>query len=213
MKKKLNTFIYAVLAGFTIGIGGNVYLALLGTSKPLGAVLFTVGLFTICTFGLNLFTGKVCYALDNKPSYIIDLVVIWAGNLIGAWLMAALAGLTRLGASFSDAALSLCETKMNDSLLSLFCLGIMCNLLIYIAVEGFKNNPHELGKYLSLIFGVTVFILTGTEHSVADMYYFAAAGLLFTGKGLLCVVVITLGNAVGGLIFPICKKVKSLLDK
>jgi formate/nitrite transporter FocA (FNT family) len=213
MKKKLSTFIYAVLAGFTIGIGGNVYLALLNTSKPLGAVLFAVGLFTICTFGLNLFTGKVCYALDNGPMYIIDLVVIWVGNLLGAWLMAALAGLTRLGPTFTEAALSLCETKMNDSLLSLFCLGIMCNLLIYIAVEGYKNNPHELGKYLAILLGVTVFILTGTEHSVADMYYFAAAGLLFTGKGLLCVVVITLGNAVGGLIFPVGKKVKEILER
>lgn len=212
MKKHLATFIYAVAAGFCVGIGGCVYLALLNVSKTLGAFLFTVGLFTICSFGFNLYTGKVCYLFDNKPSYLLTLLIIWAGNLVGAGGTGYLISLTRLGEGFTDAAQSLCVAKTNDSLLSLFILGIICNVLIYIAVEGYKSIQHGTGKYLALIFGVMVFILIGSEHSVADMFYFAAAGQLFAPKALLCLGVITLGNAVGGWLLPLTMKLKSALD-
>lgn len=206
MKKAVSTFILAILAGFCIGLGGNVFLSLLGTNKALGAVLFTVGLFTICTNGFNLFTGKACYILDNKPSYLGTLVVIWLGNIVGAWFMSFLVHQSRLNESYTAAAKGLVETKNADSLLSLFMLAVICNVLIFIAVDGYKNNPHELGKYLALIFGVSVFILAGTEHSVADMYYYAVAGELFTAQGILRILIISLGNAVGGLILPAGKK-------
>lgn len=74
-----------------------------------------------------------------------------------------------------------------------------------IAVDGFKNNPHELGKYLALFFGVMVFILCGFEHCVANMYYFSIAGM-WNGKALLWLLVMTAGNAVGGVIFPLAQK-------
>ena len=102
----------------------------------------------------------------------------------------------------------MCETKLNDSLASLFFLGILCNILIYIAVEGYKNNPHEPGKYLALIFGVMVFILCGTEHCVADMFYFWMGGA-FTGRGIVCLLAITLGNAVGGVLFPLLRDLQN----
>lgn len=206
MKKGFGTFIKAVLAGFCIGLGGNVFLALLPSSKALGAVLFSVGLFTICTHSLNLFTGKACYILDNKPAYLGTLCIIWLGNLAGTCLMALLVHLTRLDAAYTEAAQSLVAAKNGDSLLSLFFLGVICNSLIYIAVDGYKSNPHELGKYLALVLGVAVFILAGTEHSVADMYYYAVAGELFTGQGLLRLVIISLGNVLGGLLIPAGKK-------
>ena len=211
MKQTLSTFIKAVLAGFCIGVGGDVFLALLGTNKPLGAILFSVGLFTICTHGLNLFTGKACYILDNKPSYLLTLVVIWVGNFIGTWIMSLFVSLTRLAPSFAEAAGYLVAIKNNDSLLSLFFLGAICNVLIYIAVEGYKSNPHEFGKYLALILGVSVFILIGSEHSVADMFYYAACGQLFTGNAILRLVVISLGNVFGGLLIPGGKKLAAKL--
>lgn len=212
MKKLLGIFVYAVAAGFCVGLGGNVYLALFPVSKLLGAFLFSVGLFTICSFGFHLFTGKVCYLFDNKPSYLLELAVIWVGNLVGAAGMGYLTHLTRLGDGFAETAAALCQTKTQDSLLSLFLLGMLCNALIYIAVEGYRTIPHEMGKYLALIFGVMVFILTGTEHSVADMYYFAAAGQLFRPRAMLCLGVITLGNAVGGWLLPLAARVKKSLD-
>lgn len=213
MKKNLSLFLAAVLAGFTIGVGGNVYLALLGTSKALGALLFAVGLFTICSFGFALFTGRACYIFDNPPAYTLRLPIIWLGNLVGAAAMAAIASLTRLGPGFREAAQSLCAVKLDDSLVSLFFLGVMCNVLIYIAVEGYKSCQHPLGKYLAILFGVVVFILTGTEHSVADMYYFAMAGQLFSLRALVVLVVVSLGNVCGGLLLPLLRKAAAALER
>ena len=213
MKKAVGVFLKAILAGFCIGLGGVVFLGLLPTNKPLGAFLFAVGLFTICTHGFNLFTGKACYILENKPRYLLTLVVIWVGNLIGALCMAALLHCTRLSAAYTEAAQGLIAAKNGDTLGSLFVLGMLCNVLIYIAVDGYKNNPHEIGKYIALIFGVAVFILAGTEHSVADMFYYAAAGELFTGEGILRLIIISLGNVVGGLILPAIKLLAGKFEK
>lgn len=205
--KSLCTFLYAVLAGVAIGLGGTVFLAL--DNKVLGAVFFTVGLFTVCTNGLNLFTGKVLYLFENRPAYLLDLLVIWLGNLAGAWACGALVRLTRVAPAYIEKARGLAETKLGDSYVSLFVLAVLCNLLIFIAVDGFRNNPHQLGKYLALLLGVTVFILSGFEHSVADMYYFSVAGVLWQPQTLLALLVITLGNSVGGVIFPLARRWKA----
>ena len=205
MKKRLAVFVSAVLAGISIALGGTVFLSL--ESKVLGAALFTVGLFTICTLGLHLFTGKVCYVFDKDKSYAWDLPVIWLGNLCGTWLSAQALRATRAGDALAEKASALCQVKLNDGLLSIFVLAVFCNILIYIAVEGFNKNPHELGKYLSLFFGVMVFILCGFEHCVANMFYFSVAAA-WSGKTLLYLLVMTLGNAVGGLIFPLLRKIK-----
>ncbi|MCD8358398.1 MAG: formate/nitrite transporter family protein, partial [Oscillospiraceae bacterium] len=81
-------------------------------------------------------------------------------------------------------------------------------IFIYLAVNGYAKNPHELGKYLSLFLGVSIFILAGTEHSVADMYYWAVSGTLFEqpGQSLLRIVIVSLGNVCGGVSFPLMEK-------
>ena len=190
-------FASAVLAGVCIGIGGTVFLSL--ESKVLGAVFFTVGLFVVCTFGLHLFTGKVCYLLCQDRDYAFSLPVIWLGNLAGAWLMGLAVRVSRL-APLSEKAAALSEMKLEDGLLSVFLLAVLCNGMIYIGVEGFRTNPHEAGKYLALFFGVTVFILCGFEHCVANMFYFSAAGA-WSLRALGRLTVMTLGNAVGGIGF------------
>ena len=86
MRKYVRLFALAVLAGAAIGIGGIVFLSL--ENKIVGALMFTAGLYSICVHGLNLFTGKVGYAVEQPKSYIIDLVIIWVGNLAGTWLAA-----------------------------------------------------------------------------------------------------------------------------
>ena len=194
--KALKIFASAVLAGMCVGLGGVVFLSV--DNRVIGAALFTVGLFTICTFGLHLFTGKVCYALENGKSYNLALPVIWLGNLAGTGVTALIVKLSRIDIISAKAA-DLCATKLDDSILSLFLLGVLCNIFIYIAVEGYKNNPHELGKYLSLFFGVMVFILAGTEHCVADMFYFWLSG--WSVDAVLRVLVISIGNAAGGILF------------
>ena len=217
MKKTLNTFVSSILAGLCISLGGSIFLSLkdaFSGGNVVGALLFTIGLFVICTRGYHLFTGKVCYLFDNKPSYILELAVIWLGNLIGCCVSSALINITRIG-SMSDTARVLVEIKMNDNPLSLFILGFFCNIFIFIAVNGYANNPHQLGKYLSLFLGVSIFILCGTEHSVADMFYWSVSGVLYSSplKSIGCILIITLGNAVGGVIIPLLEKLKDRLSK
>lgn len=203
--KALNDFVLAVLAGIAIAIGGTVFLSL--DNRVIGSLFFCVGLFMVCTLGLNLFTGKVCALPGSPPAYLGWLAMVWAGNLTGAELTALCVRATRIGPALAEKAATLCAVKTEDSLLSLFLLGVLCNILIYIAVDGFRNNPHELGKYLGLMFGVCVFILSGFEHCVADMYYFALAGW-WSGRTLLCLLVITLGNSVGGVLLPLCFRLR-----
>ena len=71
-------------------------------------------------------------------------------------------------------------------------------------MEGFNKNPHEAGKYLALFFGVAVFILCGFEHCVANMFYFSMAGM-WSGRAVLYLLVMTAGNAVGGVMFPLLR--------
>ena len=204
--KYLNNFVLAVLAGAAISIGGAVFLSL--DDKVLGAVFFCVGLFMVCTLGLNLFTGKVC-ALPNQctPAYLGFLGLVWLGNLAGTEIVALLLRATRAGGAMAEKAAGMAAAKTGDSLPSLFVLGIFCNILIYLAITSYQNNPHPIGKYLGLMFGVTVFILAGFEHCVADMFYFAVAGA-WSPRTFLCLIVITLGNAVGGVLFPLCFKLR-----
>ena len=201
---KLRDFVYAVLAGISISIGGVVYLSL--ENKMVGALLFSVGLFTVCTFGLNLFTGKVCNLPGKGAPCVGGLALVWLGNLVGAELTGLLVRATRIGAALSETAMGLCETKLGDSLPSIFILAIFCNIMIYIGVENYRSNPHEVGKYLGIVFGVIVFILCGFEHCVANMFYFAVANV-WSGKTVLYLLVMTLGNTAGGLVFPLCAKI------
>lgn len=199
---RIRVFVSAVLAGMSIAIGGIVYLSL--ESRIAGALFFTVGLFMVCSFSFHLFTGKVCYLFHREPGYAIDLPLVWLGNLAGCWLAGFLVGQTRIGGALAEKAAALCRIKQDDSLLSLFILGALCNLLIYVAVEGFGSSSLNPGRYLAMFFGVTVFILCGFEHCVADMFYFSMAGV-WSGDVLLRLLVITLGNAVGGVSLPLVR--------
>lgn len=203
--KWLKTFVGGILAGISIAIGGTAFLSL--DNKVLGALFFTVGLFAVCTFGFNLYTGKVCYVFDNDREYALGLPVIWLGNLCGAFLTAAAERATRIGPALAEKAAALCSVKLGDGPVSIFLLSVFCNVLIWLAVEGFKNNPHPAGKYLSLFFGVAVFILCGFEHCVANMYYFSMAGM-WRWKTLGWVLVMTAGNSVGGVIFPLLRRIQ-----
>ena len=205
--KHLNAFVYAVLAGLAISIGGAVFLAC--DSRAVGALAFTVGLFAVCTLGLNLFTGKVCYVFDNGLGYAAGCLLIWLGNLAGTFLAGSLLRMTRV--DWTEKAAALCEVKLSDTPLSVFILAVFCNILIYLAVESYRENPHQLGKYLGLMLGVAVFVLAGFEHCVANMFYFTVGGA-WSGRAFLYIFVMTLGNAVGGVIFPLAKKLKRAAD-
>ena len=202
--KKLNTFVYAILAGMFISIGGIVFLSL--ENKVIGSIMFAVGLFAICTMKFNLYTGKVCYLFDNKPSYLIDLLIIWLGNFVGTFVTGNILKLTRIYPALQEKAQSIVSIKLQDEPISVFILAIFCDILIYLAVEGYKNNPHELGKYMATLFGVSVFILCGFEHCVANMFYISVGDMWTWDHAIEHIVIVTLGNSLGGVLIPLIKK-------
>lgn len=187
MKLRIKSFI----AGICISIGCIVNLSC--DNKYIGAILFAVGLYSICVCDFNLFTGKVCY-LDN----ITDLIRIWIWNYIGCIAIALICIPTKLF-NLSEKANTMCLNKLSETPLETFILGILCNVLIYFAVEGYKNKQSIL-----LIFSVAVFILCGFEHCVANMFYFSLATLSHLSiKSIILsmefIFVNTLGNATGGI--------------
>ena len=195
MKK---TFFLAVLAGLCIGLGGTVYLSV--ENPVVGALLFSLGLLTILGFGFNLFTGKVGYALDNPPTYIGTLALIWVGNLVGTAAMALLVGFTRIYDNIGPKVEKIVETKLNDNILSILLLAIGCGMCMFIAVDQYKQRT-SMVRALFVVFPVMVFILCSFEHCVANMFYFVLAAS-FNVKTLTYLAVMTLGNAVGGMLIP-----------
>ena len=202
--KAVRTFAYGVMAGFFVSIGGTAFLSI--ENRVVAALFFTTGLFAISNYGFNLFTGKVCYLLDNGPGYLWDLALIWLGNLGGTLIATALLGLTRVHPALAETAAPLVDAKLGDGLLSVFVLSVFCNVLIFIAVDGYRIIPDALGKYLALFLGVAVFAISGFEHCVANMYFISLTGS-WSADAVLFIIVNTVGNSLGGLLVPAVKKI------
>ena len=166
MKKNRSVFMQAVVAGIVIGIGGTVYLSL--ENRVIGAVLFSIGLYAIVLNSLYLYTGKVGYlaGTKDKKAYGVLLIFTWLGNLVGTAIAAAGILLTRI-AGIRKTAEEICKVKFADTPVSILILSIFCGMLMYVAVDGFreKENP------LLLLFCVSVFILCGFEHCIATVSY------------------------------------------
>ncbi|MBE6835366.1 MAG: formate/nitrite transporter family protein [Ruminococcaceae bacterium] len=203
MRNILNYLVKSFLAGVMIATGGTVFLSC--DNKVIGASLFSIGLFVIVVRSLNLYTGKVGYIFDNKPSYLIEVLVTIVGNFIGTFAVGNLLHLTRVGEKLSEKAAALCQTKLDDSVLSILFLSVCCGILMYLAVNGYRDYKHEIAKYISVYICVVVFILCGFEHSIANMYYFSVASM-WSVKSFGYMGIMILGNAVGGVVFPLCKK-------
>lgn len=201
MKENGRIFLKAAAAGIMIGIGGAVYLTL--ENKVIGAVLFGVGLYTIVLNGLFLYTGKVgdLISAKDKKAYILQLIFTWIGNLAGTALAAAAISATRIG-NLGRTAEVICKTKLADTPHSILILAVFCGILMYVAVDGFR----EKGNPLILFFCVIVFILCGFEHCIANMFYFSLAGA-WSLRAVIYLLLMTLGNSVGGILLPLVKKV------
>ena len=191
----------AILAGIMISFGGGVFLAC--ESKVVGALLFSLGLTVILINGFLLFTGKTAYLLENQPSYILFLLLIWVGNIIGCGLMGLLVQLAK--PALAETASALCEAKLGQSPWQTLILGALCGILVYLAVDFFKSDSDvkAFPKYLMVFTCVPAFILCGFEHSVADMFYFAASSThaLYTVKGIVYILLVSAGNLIGAVLF------------
>lgn len=200
----METLKKAIAAGFMIGIGAVIYLQC--ENKTVGALLFTIGLFAICAFGMNLFTGKIGYVISNKNKP--NCLIIWLGNLIGASVSMTLIRIAK--PALHEKALELMNVKMEINIFAVMILAFFCGILMYIAVENYCANPHGIGKVIGLFLCVSVFILCGFEHSIADMCYAALAVESFeTGlRYMLFLLVVSVFNGCGALAVRFITKAK-----
>ena len=208
-------FAKGIGGGVCIGIGGTVFLSVL--DPLIGGALFSVGLFTILLFRLNLYTGKVGYIPERPLRYVFeDVLPSWLGNFAGVVLLAKSMLLTHRGQALVQRAEEISAAKLSGSLLSLFILSVLCGLMVYFMVEAYRRYSREnMGSamlYCALC--VEVFLLSGFEHSIADMYFFTMAGCL--SRCLPELLLISLGNLLGGCLMPgaklVCTAMLSLAE-
>ncbi len=190
----------SILAGIMIAIGGTVYLSL--ENKVFGSIFFTIGLFGVVVYSFNLYTGKIGYLINNfNFKYIKELIITLIGNFIGTFFVGFILRYTRIYSLINENAVKIVNVKLSDSIYSILILSFFCGLLMYFAVNGYKEIK-DGGKYLAIFLGVIVFILCGFEHCIANMYYFTVANAwsFISFKYLL---VMILGNSIGGCLIPI----------
>ena len=185
----------SVSAGLMIGIGSVLYISC--ENKVVGALLFSVGLFAVCAFGMYLFTGKIGYVFSNKNNP--NCLLIWLGNFLGASAGMALVRFAK--PALHEPARQMMEAKLEQNYLGLPVLPFFCGLLMYIAVENYRENPHGFGKGAILFLCVSGFILCGFEHSIADICYAALAVETFGDflRYLLFIIVVSVFNGLGSL--------------
>ena len=189
-----------VLAGFLVSIGGAVLLSC--DNRYSGAFLFCIALLTICWFGFNLYTGKVGFlAKDHSKAALSTAYVGLLGNFLGTLLAGLLVFLAV--PALREAALAACEKRLTQLPMQTVIRGFFCGILMYAAVWIYREKKTALG----ILFCIPVFILSGFEHSIADMFYFALAGL-FNTRALVFILLVVLGNSLGGLFIPAIQSLK-----
>lgn len=187
---KRQMFIKAIYAGFMIGIGGMIYLSV--DNKVIGALLFSFGLLTIVAQGFYLYTGKVGFIKSIRE--VLDMLIIIAGNLVGTFIAACMSR----AAGLSISSLELTARKLDNSLLHIFLLSILCGVMMYLAIDNHKRAKN----LLFIIAPVMIFILAGFEHSIANMFYFHLAAC-YTPKAFGYLAVMLLGNGIGAKMFDL----------
>ncbi len=190
--KKVNTkvtrlLVLGILAGSFIafaseGSNAAIYnIPMAGVGKALAGALFSTGLMLVIVAGGELFTGNTLMvaALAQKRiglgGLLKNWITVYAGNFIGAALIAWLISKSgQLG--FSNGLLGGFTIKTATYKISLgfseaFVMGIMCNWLVSLAVWMAYGTKDMAGRLLAIFFPIWLFITSGFEHCVANMYY------------------------------------------
>lgn len=239
--KPLNQFILGILAGAFIAFaseGSNMAAFNLfakpetyGLGKALAGVVFATGLMLVIIAGGELFTGNTLITIGvlEKKIKLKDMLSNWffvyLGNFVGALFIAYMMNMSGLFNSgdnmLGGITLKIAAYKTHLTFSQAFYLGIMCNWLVCIAVWMSYGAKDIIGKCFAIFFPISLFITSGFEHSIANMYYIPAgilaksnaswveaSGLTaeklanlnwntFITKNL---VPVTIGNIVGGVI-------------
>ena len=191
----------SILAGIMICIGGFVNLSCSLKGLPwVGALLFAVGLFTICEYGFNLYTGKVGYIAEDfkNVKYIGFVAVVLVVNLLTTFAVGA--GLSFFYEEVAESARTLYAAKLSAPLAKSFVSAIFCGILMFVAVDTKKR-----GTRLGIFLAVPAFILAGFDHSIANSFYggLAVGADTLSLRNAAFTAVVVLGNAVGCMLIPL----------
>lgn len=184
------TMLLSFLAGVFIAlasVGSNIIshnITDIGVAKYLAGLIFPTGLILVVVAGAELFTGNnlISIAALSKrvrwSTYAYNLVLVWLGNLAGSVFIALLiylSGQLDYSAGFLGAyTIKVASVKANLTFVQAFSSGILCNLLVCLAVWMSYGAKDLAGKSLVIFFPIWLFIASGYEHSVANMYYLSA---------------------------------------
>ena len=226
----LASLMLAVIAGGGIGLGALYYTVVVSdaalsfaAARVMGGVVFSLGLIIVLVGGAELFTGNnlivMAWASGNVSAkeMLRNWVVVYFGNLIGALGLVILVFLShhldmnggRVGLSILNTAVA----KIQPDAVTLFFKGVLCNLLVCLAVWLAYAGRTVTDKIVAAILPVSAFIAAGFEHCVANMYFLPLAWLMtrtgnvpadfdasvITMTGIIHnLVPVTLGDIVGG---------------
>ena len=220
-KNPAGYFVMSMLAGMFIGFGVLLAFTAGGLLSPapytkvVMGLSFGVALSLVVTAGAELFTGNnfvmTAGLIHKKISFGQALGlwgVCWLGNLAGGMLLGCIYHFTGLSGEAVGMFMASCaEAKMSAGFVPLLCRGVLCNILVCLAVWcGFRCKS-ESGKLIMVFWCLFAFFTTGFEHSIANMTLFTAALLspfdfsVSLGGGLYNLAVVTLGNMLGGIVF------------
>ena len=222
----LKTFLLAIMAGAFIALGGlGSQIASCCAEDPssarvISSVVFPIGLFMVLVGGAELFTGNclimipVLSGKTKLSGMLKNWIVVYLGNMVGGFLIALCAAFghiysfsnNELAASVVNTAITKANISFTDGLLR----GILCNVLVCMAVWCSFAADEVAGKVLALWLPVMLFIICGFEHSVANMYFIPAGmltsaiynlpagGLSLFGFFVTNLIPVTIGNIIGG---------------
>ena len=206
----------AILAGLFIGLGAAAFTqtmtgvdAASGPYRILGGVVFSLGLILVIVGGAELFTGNalmVMAAVDRRIS-IAELgrnwLIVYLGNFAGAFALALAFSLSGvLSGPVGKTAVSIAEAKVALGPAEALVRGILCNMLVCLAVWLTLAARTVTGKIFAILWPITSFVALGLEHSVANMYLlpqglFAGAAIEL-GPVFQNLALVTVGNIIGG---------------
>ena len=171
----------SVGASMLIALGNY---ALLRLGDPIGPVIFAFGLLGVCYMGLNLFTGKCGFLIEDEIS-VKDLLIMLIVNLVAGYV---------LGSCFAvcDKAIvhnALTKVASWNVSWAFFVKSILCGVIMYVAVYMYRK-----GTPLGILFGIPLFIFCGFQHCIANVVTLGVA-CQFHWSLLICI----LGNFLGSL--------------
>ncbi len=211
VKKYFPALAKSILAGILIGIAGTIYLTLVKENqKVLGSFMFGFGLLVIVANGLYLYTGKVGYLIDKDGFSIQTILLMVIGNLLGLSLIVAVLYMSNQ-TGIIETAKELTAHKMEHTAYEMLGLSILCGMMMYLGVEGYRRIKNDVARVVIVIMAVSIFILAGFEHSIADLFYFLTAWSL-DWKAFGFILILLVGNGIGAIVLNLLEKAAKIKE-